>query len=73
MEHGVTGWRVAPGDAGALAAAIELVLGLAAGERAAIGARARAGVLARCTTQAMQAATLKVYREVLADGPGSGA
>ena len=68
VEHGVTGWRVAPGDAGALAAAIELVLGLAAGERAAIGARARAGVLARCTTQAMQAATLGVYREVLA-GP----
>ncbi len=71
VEHGVTGWRVAPGDAGALAAAIELVLGLAAGERAATGARARAGVLARCTTQAMQAATLKVYREVLGGQAGA--
>jgi hypothetical protein len=32
----------------------------------AVGAHARAAVLARCTTAAMQAATLDVYREVLA-------
>jgi glycosyltransferase involved in cell wall biosynthesis len=65
VAHGVTGWRVPPGDPAALAAAIDAALGLPAGERAAIGARAREAVLARCTTAAMQAATLGVYREVL--------
>lgn len=65
VEHGVTGWRVPPGDPAALAAAIEHVLALPPGGRAAIGARARAAVLAGYTTRAMQAATLEVYREVL--------
>ncbi|HEX5326316.1 MAG TPA: glycosyltransferase family 4 protein [Acetobacteraceae bacterium] len=65
VEHGVTGWRVPPGDPAALAAAIEHVLALPPAERIAIGARARTAVLARCTTRAMQAATLEAYREVL--------
>ena len=45
VEHGVTGWRVPPGDAGALAAAIEAVLALPVAERDALGERARAAVL----------------------------
>ncbi|WP_338150878.1 glycosyltransferase family 4 protein [Neoroseomonas soli] len=65
VEHGVTGWRVRPGDPMALAAAIGRVLAMPAEARAAIGAQARAAVLAGYTTARMQAATLAVYREVL--------
>ena len=65
VEHGVTGWRVAPGDPVALAAAIDRVLALPAGEREAVGAAAREAVLGRYTTAAMQRATLAVYRELL--------
>jgi len=57
-----TGWRVAPGDPDALAAAIGRVLAMDAGERAALGARARAAVP---TVRAMQDATLDVYEAVL--------
>jgi len=66
VEQGVSGWRVPPGDAAALAAAIEHVLALPEAEREAIGQRARAAVLRGYTVAAMQAATLDVYAEVLA-------
>ncbi len=66
VEHGVTGWRVPPGDAGALAAALDGALAMPPCDRRAIGARARASVLADYTTAAMQAATLDVYCELLA-------
>ena len=66
VEHGATGWRVPPGDAGALAAALDGALAMQPADRRAMGARARAGVLAHYTTAAMQAATLDVYRELLA-------
>ena len=66
VEHGVTGWRVPPGDAAALAQAIDHALSLPQDERAAIEANARASVLRSYTKQAMQAATLDVYRELLA-------
>ncbi len=66
VEHGVTGWRVPPGDAGALAAALDASLAMQPCDRRAIGARARASVLAHYTTAAMQAATLDVYCELLA-------
>ena len=36
VEHGVTGWRVPPGDAAALAAAIEAALALPAEQREAL-------------------------------------
>src|SRR5690242_1640270 len=67
VEEGVTGWRVAPGDAGALAGAIELALALPGDEREALGARARAAVLRGYTVAAMQAATLDVYRELMGE------
>ncbi len=66
VEHGMTGWRVPPGEAGALAAALDGALAMQPADRRAMGARARAGVLAHYTTAAMQAATLDVYRELLA-------
>ena len=65
VEHGGTGWRVPPGDAVALAAAIDHVLAMPPERAAAMGARARGSVLAHYTTARMQAATLDVYREVL--------
>jgi glycosyltransferase involved in cell wall biosynthesis len=65
IEHGVTGWRVPPGNAEALAAALDHVLSLPAEERAALGVRARASVVVHYTVQAMQAATIEVYRDVL--------
>ena len=65
IEHGGSGWLVAPGDLVALAAAIDRVLAMPAAERARVGARARASVLARYTMAAMQRATLDVYGELL--------
>ncbi len=66
VDHLITGWRVPPGDAGALATALGHALVMQPAERQALGARARASVLAHYTTAAMQAATLDVYRELLA-------
>jgi glycosyltransferase involved in cell wall biosynthesis len=63
---GNTGLLVPPGDAAALAGAIDTMLGLDAPTAAAMGERARAHVLARgYTTEAMCRATLDVYRELL--------
>jgi glycosyltransferase involved in cell wall biosynthesis len=68
IAHGATGWRVPPGDPAALAAALDHVLAMSFADRAAFGARARAAVQAHYTVQAMQAATIDVYREVLTEG-----
>lgn len=65
VEDGVTGWRVAPGDPAALAAALVRVLAMPAAERDGVARAGRASVLARHTTAAMQRATLAVYRELL--------
>ena len=65
IEPGVTGWRVPPDDPAALAATLDLVLGLGADDRARLGEQARASVLARFTAARMQAATLAVYNELL--------
>ena len=60
------GLLVAPGDAAAMAGAIDTMLGLDAADAHALGERARAHVLAEgYTTAAMCAATLDVYRELL--------
>jgi len=66
VTEGVTGFRTPPGDPAALAAAIGRVLAMPDAARLAMGEAARAAVLAQNTTAAMQAATLAVYREVLA-------
>ncbi len=62
VEHGVTGWRVKPGDPDALAAALTVALEMGVEERRALGARARASVP---TVRGMQEATLDVYEAVL--------
>ncbi len=65
IRPGETGWRVAPDDPAALAAAMAVALALDPAARAAQGGRARAAILERFTTAAMQAATLGVYAELL--------
>jgi glycosyltransferase involved in cell wall biosynthesis len=65
VEHEVTGVLVPPGDAAALAVAIDAVFGLDEDRRKELGRAARAAVMERYTVAAMQAATLDVYREVL--------
>ena len=66
VEDGVTGWRVPPGDADALARAIDHALSLPKDARLTIEAAARASVRRSYTKQAMQEATLDVYEELLA-------
>ncbi|NKC30926.1 glycosyltransferase family 4 protein [Falsiroseomonas selenitidurans] len=66
VEQGATGWRVPPGDPDALAKCLAQVLGMSTSAREAVGRAARMAVLARYSTAAMQAATLDVYRELLA-------
>jgi glycosyltransferase involved in cell wall biosynthesis len=68
VEHGVTGWRVAPGDPAALAAALREALSLPEDQRARISAAARA---AAPSIAAMQAATLAVYSELLGASGGA--
>jgi glycosyltransferase involved in cell wall biosynthesis len=55
-----TGWLVPPGDAGALAAAIDAALALSAEERRALGGRARRRA-EEFATATMQARTLALY------------
>ena len=62
VEQGVTGWRIRPNDPVGLAAAIEQVLALDRTALAALSERARASVP---TIQAMQQATIAVYRTIL--------
>ena len=66
VEHGITGWLVPPADPLTLAEALDYALSLPPAARMAFGAQARRAVLARYTVAAMQAATLGVYRELMA-------
>lgn len=65
VEDLVTGWRVPPGDPGALAAVLDRALAMTPEHRLALGERSRASVLERYTVGRMQAATLAVYGELL--------
>ncbi len=60
-----TGWLLPPGDASALADAIDAALALTEAERSAIGARARNFVTSRFTTRELQRQTLAVYDELV--------
>jgi glycosyltransferase involved in cell wall biosynthesis len=62
VTPGVTGWLTPPGDAPALAAQIRATLALPPEARAAMGEAARRSVP---TMEAMQAATIALYRELL--------
>lgn len=63
-----TGWRVEPGSAEALAAALEEALALTPEERRAMGQNGRANA-ARFSVEAMVEATLDVYDQVLEGAP----
>lgn len=62
---GETGWRVEPGNPAALASAIREAVTMPAGRRAEMGARAAQHIRTQFSTRALQAATLRVYEEVL--------
>ncbi|MEM9012792.1 MAG: glycosyltransferase family 4 protein [Pseudomonadota bacterium] len=64
VDHGKSGWLYPPGDAEALAAAIETVLSLDDSGRAHMGLAGRARVRAQFSLKAMQQATLEIYEEV---------
>ncbi|MBI1213373.1 MAG: glycosyltransferase [Alphaproteobacteria bacterium] len=68
VEDGATGFLVPPFDADALAAAIQRALSMSKDEREAMAALGRTRVLERYTVDAMCAATLDVYRNLLAHG-----
>lgn len=61
----ITGWLVPPGDATALADAIDEALSLPPAARAALGARARARALGRFGLDHMRRETLDVYDRLL--------
>ena len=64
-ERDITGWRVPPGDAAALAGALASALALPAQVRQDIGRRGREYVTARFTLDGMTQSTLDVYDRVL--------
>ncbi len=64
VVNGTTGWRVPPGDADALAAALDHALGMSQEWRDWMGAQSRASVMTQYSLHAMQQATLRVYDEL---------
>ena len=71
VVEGKTGWLVPPGDANALALAIERVLALNKSARATLAADAIASVRKNFSKQDMCRKTLDVYKEVLLGGGGA--
>jgi glycosyltransferase involved in cell wall biosynthesis len=65
VVDGETGWRVAPGDADAWAAALAAALAAGPDRWAAMGRAGQARVRTLYSVEAMQAATLEAYRRVL--------
>lgn len=70
VAEGETGWLVPPGDADALAAAIDRALSLTPEEREWMAERAIATVAAHYTKEAMTGSTLAVYQELLGTPAG---
>ena len=68
---GETGWLVPPGDADALAAAIEKVLSLDSAQRSTLAGKAIANVRDNFSKATMCAKTLDVYDEVLGVRPSA--
>ncbi len=66
---GETGWRVEPRNPAALAVAIREAVSMPAGRRAEMGERAAQYIRTQFSTRALQAATLRVYDEVLSSQP----
>ncbi len=66
--NGETGWRVAPGDAAALAQALDATLSLAPEARRALAARARAHVIQSYSVNQMCDKTLALYQEIAGVG-----
>ncbi len=60
-----TGWLVAPGSPGAVAQALDEALLMPADERACMGKRARANIIAHFTDEMMKRQTLAVYDQLL--------
>ncbi|MDD3371260.1 MAG: glycosyltransferase, partial [Alphaproteobacteria bacterium] len=60
-----TGWLTPPGDARALAQALETVLALPAAERQTYAVRARAHIRDHFTTASTTSKTLEIYRDLL--------
>jgi glycosyltransferase involved in cell wall biosynthesis len=65
VRDGITGLLIPPGDAKALAEALARLLAIGEKGRCAMGAESRAHVLARYTKDAMCAATISLYRELI--------
>ena len=70
---GETGWLTPPGNAGALARALEAALALDADARETLAARAMPRVRAKFSKQAMCDRTLAIYRELLDERAAAGA
>jgi len=70
--EGETGFLAPPGAAQALAAAIERMLDLGPEQRAAMGSKGRDRVARLYSKEALQAATLAVYRRVLCEAAEAG-
>ncbi|HYM31307.1 MAG TPA: glycosyltransferase [Candidatus Cybelea sp.] len=66
--HLETGWLVPPGDAGALAGALDAALALDPATREAVAVRAREHILEHFTVEQMCDATLDVYAEIVGQG-----
>lgn len=65
VRDGESGWLFVPGNAASLAQVLRQALTLAPAERHAMAERGMAAMRASFSTEAMQARTLAVYREVL--------
>lgn len=70
---GETGWLTPPGNAGALARALEEALALDADARETLASRAMPRVRAKFSKQAMCDRTLAIYRELLDERAAAGA